>query len=117
MAGRACLMATWLLERMATRCIIPLECVRYEKEAIFDAAVWEEFQKQAKKRRRNPLMLITEMMREQIEIREDEQLDKAIRRDVQRSGYTEEDAVELVRQYRREKRTQLEKPAAKGATR
>lgn len=42
------------------------------------------------------------MLREQIEIWEDETLDNEIRRDAQKSGYTEDDAVELVKQYRRE---------------
>jgi hypothetical protein len=37
------------------------------------------------------------------EVAEDEALDEEIRRDVQGSGYREEDAVEIVRQYRREK--------------
>ncbi len=83
-----------------------------KNEIMFDPAIWEEFQKQAKKRRRNPVALVIEWMREQLEIWEDEKLDKAIRRDVRRSGYTEDDAVELVRQYRREKKQQadLKKP-------
>ena len=38
------------------------------------------------------------------EIAEDEELDDEISRDVQRSGFTEESAVEIVRQHRREKR-------------
>lgn len=37
------------------------------------------------------------------EVAEDETLDEEIRRDAQGSGYREEDAVEIVRQYRREK--------------
>jgi hypothetical protein len=80
-----------------------------KKEIVFDSAIWEEFQKQAKKRRRNPAALVVEWMREQLEIWEDEKLDKAIRRDVQRSGYTENDAVEIVRRHRREKKQQIEK--------
>ncbi len=80
-----------------------------KNEIMLDPAIWEEFQKQAKRRRRNPITLITEWMREQMEIWEDEQLDNAIRRDVQSSGYTEDDAVEIVRRYRREKKQQTEK--------
>lgn len=88
-----------------------------KNELQFDATIWEEFQKQAKKRRRNPVALVTELMREQLEIWEDEKLFREMRRDAQKSGYTEDDAVELVRQYRREKKAQLAEPAAKGATR
>ena len=43
-------------------------------------------------------------MQEQLETWEYKKLDKEIRRDAQRSSYTEEDAVELVRQYRQEKK-------------
>jgi hypothetical protein len=79
-----------------------------KNELQFDATIWEEFQKQAKKRRRNPVTLITEMMREQLEIWEDEKLDKAMRRDARKSGYKEEDAVKIVRQYRLEKKQQAD---------
>jgi hypothetical protein len=37
------------------------------------------------------------------EVAEDEALDEEISRDVQQSGYREEDAVEIVRRYRRER--------------
>lgn len=79
-----------------------------KNELQFDATIWEEFQKQAKKRRQNPVALATELLREQLEIWEDEKLFREMRRDARKSGYTEEDAVELVRQYRREKRQQPE---------
>lgn len=39
------------------------------------------------------------------EVAADEALDEEIRRDAQRSGYREEDAVEIVRTYRRERAT------------
>ena len=77
-----------------------------KNELILDLTTLIEFQQEAKKRRRNPGHLLTEWMREQLEIWEDEKLDQEIKRDVQRSGYTEDDAVELVRQYRREKKQQ-----------
>lgn len=75
-----------------------------KNEIVFDPAIWEEFQREARKRRRNPANLITEWMREQLEIWEDEKLFREMRRDARKSGYTEDDAVELVRQYRREKK-------------
>ena len=87
-----------------------------EKEIVFDSAIWEEFQKQAKKRRRNPVALVTELMREQLEIWEDEKLFREMRRDARKSGYTEDDAVELVRQYRREKREQTEQMKPRAAS-
>lgn len=79
-----------------------------KNETLFETGIWNEFQKEARKRRRNPLNLAADLLREQLEIWEDEKLDRAIKRDVQRSGYSEDDAVELVRQYRREKKQQAE---------
>jgi hypothetical protein len=87
-----------------------------EKEIVFDSAIWEEFQKQAKKRRRNPVALVTELMREQLEIWEDEKLFREMRRDARKSRYTEDDAVELVRQYRREKRQRAEQMKQRAAS-
>ena len=72
-------------------------------KAIDDSPVWKQFETEAKKRRRNPVKLVLELLKEQIEIWEHERLDDEIRKDAQKSGYTEDDAVELVRQYRREK--------------
>ena len=77
-----------------------------KNELVLDLTTLMEFQKEAKKRRRNPGNLLTEWMREQLEIWEDEKLDQEIKRDAQRSGYTEDDVVELVRQHRREKKQQ-----------
>jgi hypothetical protein len=71
---------------------------------INDSSVWKQFETEAKKRRRNPVKLALGLLKEQIEIWEDEALDREISRDAQKSGYTEDDAVELVRQYRREKK-------------
>ncbi|MDQ3131612.1 MAG: hypothetical protein M3Q99_12735 [Acidobacteriota bacterium] len=53
---------------------------------------------------RNPVKLLSDYMKECLEIWEHERLDDEISKEAQKSGYTEDDAVELVRQYRREKR-------------
>ncbi len=74
------------------------------KDSPLESPLWEQFQKAARERRRNPVRLLMDYMRECLEIWEDQKLDEEIRRDVQCSGYREEDAVEIVRQYRREKR-------------
>ena len=77
-------------------------------KAINDSPVWKEFETEAKKRRRNPVKLMLDLLKEQIEIWEDEALDREISRDAQKSGYTEDDAVELVRQYRLEKKARAD---------
>ena len=73
-------------------------------KTINDSPVWKQFETEAKKRRRNPVKLVMEFIEEQMEIWEHEALDREISREAQKSGYTEDDAVELVRQYRREKK-------------
>jgi predicted transcriptional regulator len=77
-----------------------------EAEIKLDAQLWEQFVKVARKRRRNPISLLTDHIRDFLEIQEDRQLDEEIRAEAQKSGYHEEDAVEIVRQYRREKKQQ-----------
>jgi hypothetical protein len=74
------------------------------KNTFLDSPLWEQFQKAARKRRRNAVRLLTEYMRERLEIWEDQKLDEEIRRDARKSGHREEDAVKLVRQHRLESR-------------
>ena len=73
-------------------------------KAINDSPIWKEFETEAKKRRRNPVKLLSNYMKECLEIWEHEKLDDEISKEAQKSGYTEDNAVELVRQYRREKK-------------
>ncbi len=73
-------------------------------KTIDESPVWKQFETEAKKRRRNPVKFVLDLMKEQVEIWEHERLDEEIRKEAQKSGYTEDDAIELVRQYRREKR-------------
>ncbi len=73
-------------------------------KAIDESPVWKQFETEAKKRRRNPVKLLSDYMKECLEIWEHERLDDEISKEAQKSGYTEDDAVELVRQYRREKK-------------
>ena len=73
-------------------------------KAVNDSPIWKEFETEAKKRRRNPVRLLSDYMKECLEIWEHERLDDEISKEAQKSGYTEDDAVELVRQYRREKK-------------
>jgi hypothetical protein len=75
-----------------------------EAEIKLDAELWEQFVQAARKRKRNPISLLTDYIREFLEIQEDRLLDEEIQAEAQSSGYGEEDAVEIVRQYRREKK-------------
>jgi hypothetical protein len=71
---------------------------------LIDSPVWKHFEEEARRQGADPVDLVTQYMNECIEIWEDEALDDEISHDVQKSGFKEDDAVEIVRQYRQEKR-------------
>ena len=73
---------------------------------LTESPVWKHFEEEARRQGEDPVDLVTKYMNECLEVWEDEALDEEIRADAQKSGYTEEDAVEVVRQYRREKGSQ-----------
>lgn len=75
-----------------------------KEQITIDAELWSEFESASKRNRRNPLKLMTDYIRETLEIWEHEKLDREIQKDARKSGYTEDDAVELVRKYRAEKK-------------
>lgn len=75
-----------------------------KKDSLSVLPLWDQFRKAARERRRDPERLLTDYMRERLEIWDDQRLDEEIRRDAQHSGCREEDAVDIVRQHRREKR-------------
>ena len=71
---------------------------------LSESSLWKQFEDEARKRRRDPVKLVSSYIKECLETWEDEKLDQEISRQAQRSGYTEDDAVALVRQYRAEKK-------------
>ncbi|HEY9233004.1 MAG TPA: hypothetical protein VIS78_12685 [Blastocatellia bacterium] len=74
------------------------------RNLLSDLPLWEQFEEAARQRRRNPVSLLSDFMREYLERLEDQKLDDEIKASVQRSGYHEDDAVNLVRRYRLEKK-------------
>ena len=73
-------------------------------KTLSDSSLWKQFEDEARKRRRDPVKLVSSYIKECLESWEDERLDQEISRQVQCSGYTEDDVVEIVRQYRLEKK-------------
>ena len=73
-------------------------------ETLIRSELWTNFQKQARKQKQEPSAVLAKLLREYLKIAEDLALTEAMRRDVRKSGYTERDAVEIVREYRAEKR-------------
>ena len=68
-------------------------------------ALWAKLSEAAHREGRTPERLVRGLIREFLEAEADRELDAAIGRDVQRSGYREEDAVRLVREYRGQTRS------------
>jgi hypothetical protein len=67
---------------------------------ILDPALWDRFQEAALKRRRDPVRLLKEFMKERLEVWEDQKLDRQVRKAALRSGRREEEAVQIVRRHR-----------------
>ena len=72
---------------------------RMAKE-ILDSALWDRFEEAARKRRRDPVRLLKEFMKERLEVWEDQKLDRQIKKAALRCGRREEDAVQIVRRQR-----------------
>jgi hypothetical protein len=73
-------------------------------ETLIRSELWASFEKQARKRKKQPSDVLAEILREYLQIAEDVALNGAIARDARKSGYKETDAVKIVREYRAEKR-------------
>jgi hypothetical protein len=67
-----------------------------------DPQLEEALERAAREQRRSAARLLHQVVREYLEIYEDEKLFRQMRRDARRSGYHERDAVELVRKARRQ---------------
>ncbi len=70
---------------------------------VFKTDLWREFEAAARAEKQNPLKILTELMSDYIESRADSALFDEIAEEGFKSGYTEDDAVELVRQARLER--------------
>ncbi len=75
-----------------------------------DDALWARLSSAARRERKSPRRVVRALIQDFVEAGLDRKLDAAISRDVQRSGYGEEDAVRLVREYRSQTRA---RPAAR----
>ncbi len=75
-----------------------------EQEIKLDAQLPGQLEQVAREQRRNPARLLQEIVREYLEIYEDENLFRQRQHNARRSSYREEDAVDLVRQVRQEVR-------------
>jgi hypothetical protein len=63
---------------------------------ILDSALWERFEEAARLRRRDPVRLLKEFMRERLEVWEDQKLDKQLKKAARLSGRRERFSCLLV---------------------
>jgi hypothetical protein len=70
---------------------------------VFKTDLWREFEAAAKAEKQSPLKILTELMSDYVESRADSALFDEVAEEGLKSGYTEDDAVELVRQARLER--------------
>ena len=71
-----------------------------EQEIKLNAQLREQLEQAAREQRRNPAQLLQEVVREYLDIYEDEKLFRQMQREAHSSGYREADAVEMVRNER-----------------
>jgi len=73
-------------------------------EALLETDLWRHFEQQARAARRKPADMLADLLREYLETANDVALNNAMRSDARKSGYTQADAVRLVRRHRASKK-------------
>ena len=67
-----------------------------------DEALWAKLSTAARREGKTPGRLVQRLIQDFLEAEVDRKMDAAIAREARRTGYREEDAVPLVREYRRQ---------------
>ncbi|CAG0948082.1 hypothetical protein ANRL1_04909 [Anaerolineae bacterium] len=70
-----------------------------------DPQLWAAFTSAVAKRRKKPQIILAKLIREYLEIQEDQSLFAGMRHDLHGRTMTDDEIVEFVHQYRREKRS------------
>lgn len=73
---------------------------------LIESPVWKQFEEEARRQGEDPVDPVTKYMNGCLEVWEGEVLKEEISPYAQQSGYTEDDAVGVVRQHRQEKKNQ-----------
>jgi hypothetical protein len=73
-------------------------------ESLTKSELWQAFERQARRERKQPAAVLARLMLEYLEIAEDVRLNEELRRDAHTSGFAESDAVRLVKARRAAKR-------------
>lgn len=78
---------------------------------VISDEVWQELSQVARKKRRQPHALVMDLIRDYLETESDQSLFDEMRRDLGDREMSDEEAVELVHQVRRERRSADASPA------
>lgn len=74
-------------------------------ESLMNTELWQEFERRARRERKQPAALLARLLREYLEVGDDVRLNEEMRRDARRSRHDESDAVRLVKAHRALKRS------------
>ena len=75
-----------------------------EMDTLIQSKLWREFEKTARSKRRRPVELLADVIADFLEAQEGVGILDDIQADMRRTGYTEADAVEIVKSYRSSRR-------------
>ena len=73
-------------------------------DTLIQSDLWREFEKTARSKRRRPVELLADVIADFLETQEGIAVFGDIERDIRHTGYTEDDAVEIVKTYRSSRR-------------
>ena len=73
-------------------------------DALTESDLWNEFEKTARDKRRRPVELLADMIADYLETQEGNTIFDDLAGDLRHTGYTEDDAVEVVKAYRATRR-------------
>lgn len=73
-------------------------------DTLIESDLWREFEKAARSKRRRPVELLADVIADFLETQEGIAIFDDIERDIRHTGYTEDDAVEVVKIYRSSRR-------------
>ncbi|MGE3434395.1 MAG: hypothetical protein AB7O81_01930 [Blastocatellales bacterium] len=73
-------------------------------DTLLQSDLWREFEQEARVKRRRPVELLADVIADFLEAQQGAALFEDIERDLQHTGCTEDNAVELVKAYRASRR-------------
>lgn len=73
-------------------------------DTLIQSELWREFEKTARSKRRRSIELLADVIADFLETQEGIGILEEMKRDIRATGYSEDDAVEIVKRYRSSRR-------------